>query len=91
MRGKHALVAVRRGHLSMIRDAENSVLDKIDLDAALSSLTERQREVVLLYADGYTQREIGGMLEISHQSVSRILSRAGCKLRDNFYLVLSRG
>lgn len=63
----------------MTRSLESSVLDRIDLDAVLSTLTERQREVVQLYADGYTQREIGGMLEMNQSSISRILGNLRIK------------
>jgi DNA-directed RNA polymerase specialized sigma subunit len=50
-----------------------------DFEFACSELTQRQKTAVLLRKDGYTQVEIGAMMEISHQSVSRLLKRAGCK------------
>jgi len=63
----------------MIRDSEDTALQNIELFEILEELTERQKTAVILRKDGYTQVEIGAMMEISHQSVSRLLKRAGCK------------
>ena len=46
------------------------------------ALTERQCEAfALYYEEGYTQEEIGRMLNIGHQNVSKLLSRATDKIK----------
>lgn len=53
-----------------------------DIEAALEvrdrldCLTPRQREAVLLRADGYTYREIGCMMEISAPAAFYLVHRA---------------
>jgi transcriptional regulator len=37
-------------------------------------LTERQREVIRLYADGYTQMEIAKMLNVNQSSITKSLN-----------------
>jgi len=59
----------------------DKVEQAIDLNAAIAQLTERQREVALLIAQGYTQTEIGERLEISQQVVSEHWQAAVSKLR----------
>ena len=48
----------------------------IDIQRAIDALTIRQRVVVRLWMDGYTQREIGAMLGISQPAVCQCLMRA---------------
>jgi len=57
------------------------VEQNIDLDAAIAQLTERQREVALLVAQGYTQEEIGERLGIRQRVVSQHWQVAIGKLR----------
>lgn len=45
---------------------------RIDLDAALSHLTPRQRQAVMLYANGCTQGEIAELLGVTQGRVSQI-------------------
>ena len=57
----------------------------MDLAPLLAQLAPRHREALLLWADGYTQEEIGQMMGVRQQSVSRyialareVLTMAGC-------------
>ena len=50
---------------------ENTADLRLDLRDACRRLTARQREVVALTVDGYTQREIGERMGIAHQVVSQ--------------------
>ena len=59
----------------MLRPSDTSDLS-LDLRAAFATLTERQRIVVTLYYDGWTQREIGQVLGVTRQSISYILHQS---------------
>ncbi len=52
----------------------------IDGAAALDTLTEGQRLVLLLSAEGYTLREMGAALGVSHVAIHRRRRRALGKL-----------
>ncbi len=65
----------------MIRPSDSSDIS-LDLDRAFAALTPKQKLVLTLYYDGFTQAEIGVMLGVSHQAVSRLLKRGGCKMAD---------
>lgn len=54
---------------------------RVDLLAALEKLTPRQRQAVELFAQGYTQEEIGQALGIKQPSVLRLIRRAAAKMR----------
>jgi len=54
--------------------------DALEVRDCLDCLTPRQREAVQLRADGYTYREIGAMMEISHPCVIRLIQRAKKKI-----------
>ena len=60
--------------------AEHEAMEKLDFEDSCVKMTERQKTAVLLHRDGYTLREIGAMLDISHQSVLRLLRRGGAKM-----------
>ena len=49
---------------------------RMDLQRACARLTERQRAVLALTLDGYTQREVGEMLRVSHVAVHYHLAAA---------------
>ena len=49
----------------------------------LSSLTERQREVIEMFLDGYTNHEIAKTLSIAHISVCTHYKRAKEKIRNS--------
>ena len=54
-------------------DNEDSLIDKITLQQAISRLCERDRKIILLrYFKGKTQREISSILGISQVQVSRL-------------------
>lgn len=57
-------------------DSENleSVDLKIDFEQLLARLSERDRRIAVLYAFGHTQAEIGAIIGLSQQHVSRILA-----------------
>ena len=50
-----------------------SIERKVDFERMLATLSERDRRVVLLYAQGYTQVEIGVEVGVSDRQVRRIL------------------
>ena len=49
---------------------------RLDLISALNKLSPRQRKVLLLWADGYTQQEIATKYKVSQSTISRWIS--GC-------------
>ena len=49
---------------------------RLDLEEALKKLTPRQRQVVDLLANGYTEREIADRLGISPPAVHHLLDKA---------------
>jgi len=55
----------------LIRPTDLSDL-RIDLEQALSCLTPRQRQAVMLYAQGCTQGEIAELLGVTQGRVSQI-------------------
>ena len=55
--------------------------DYMDLAQALTALTPKQRRAALLYAQGYTQNEIGEMMGLAQSTV--------CELLENTFSVMS--
>ena len=47
--------------------------DYMDLASALTALTPKQRRAVLLYAQGFTQCEIGEMMGLAQSTISELL------------------
>lgn len=45
------------------------IISKIDIDAALDTLTKRQKEVIQLFLDGYTSNQVAEIMNLSHQNV----------------------
>jgi RNA polymerase sigma factor (sigma-70 family) len=60
------------------------------LRTRLESLTNREREVMLLVAEGLTNREIGERLEISPRTVETHRERVMSKLRVRSVAELTR-
>ena len=56
--------------------------DYMDLASALTALTPRQRRAALLYAQGYTQAEIGEMMGVTRQTVGELLENAFCVMKN---------
>lgn len=50
-----------------------SIERKIDFEQLLSTLSERDRRIAVLYAFGHTQEEIGAIMGLSQQMVGRRL------------------
>ena len=77
----------RRRRQPQLPPVEPTRLPEIDpgLPAALARLTARQRVVVILvHAEGWTQREVADLLELSPSSVNNHLDRALARLRALF-------
>ena len=49
---------------------------RMDLAPLLAQLTPRHRKALLLWVDGYTQEEIGILLGVCHQTISKYIARA---------------
>jgi len=56
---------------------------RIDLISALNKLTPRQRKVLLLWAAGYTHKEIAKEYGLTRQRISQICAGAICLLGDS--------
>jgi len=66
-------------------DPETAYIRKETLARALASMTDKQREVFLLYyRDGYTQREIGEMMRQARTTIETQLGDAVKKIKKNF-------
>ena len=57
-------------------DSENleSSERKIDFERLLSTLSERDQRIAVLYAFGHTQEEIGAIVGLCDQRISQILA-----------------
>ena len=55
-----------------------SIERKIDFERLLTTLSERDRKIAVLYAFGHTQEEIGAIVGLTHQRISQILANI-CK------------
>ena len=72
------VAAVRLAH-----DPKSVLYLRLDLEAALKTLTPRQLEVMGLVAQGYTEREIAPMLSISSVAVHKLLAKARITLKKS--------
>jgi len=67
-------------------ESKNDVIEEtvkcIEIQERIDMLPKRQREVLRLHIDGYSQREIAEMFGISKSYVSRLLKLARKKLAD---------
>ncbi len=52
-----------------------SIERKIDFERLLTTLSERDRKIVVLYAFGHTQEEIGAIVGLSQRHVGRVLEK----------------
>ena len=94
---RDAVIAVHEGrdHFTARVTQQLSVglrreIEEEQLRARLSSLTQREREVLLLVAQGLTNREAGGKLEISPRTVETHRERVMDKLRIRTVAGLTR-
>jgi len=66
----------------LIKGANTESVDDMDalIDAVAyaKSLPKREQKILMLFCEGYTTREIGAKVGISHQHVSRII-KAMCQ------------
>lgn len=60
-----------------------SILSDIDNAIQNSGLTQKQKKVLALYMEGWTEEEIGVMLSVSQQAVHKHLT-AICKRMSNY-------
>ena len=72
-------VRERLGH-----EIKQHILAKLDLEAALEALTPKQKACFLLYADGYTYREIAHALSLSLPTVQQHIGSAKARLQKFF-------
>ncbi len=56
---------------------------RLDLNRAMESLTDKQREAMTLYLSGYTQADIGAMMGASQQAAQQMIERACSVIRTN--------
>ena len=49
---------------------------RMDLAPLLAQLTPHHREALLLWVDGFTQKEIGWMMGVTQPSIHRYIARA---------------
>lgn len=68
------------------RPTERVIEQGISASLILAQLTRRQREVVLLVADGYSHEDAGFELGITRAAVTNRLARAGNLLRARVLL-----
>ena len=55
---------------------------RIDLVSALNKLSPRQRKVVILWAQGYTQQEIADEYGVAQRTISRWIQKSVSKMRE---------
>ena len=58
--------------------------DSVRVRAALSALTERERELLLLRAEGYSYRDLAVALQLHEASIGTLLARAKRAFREAY-------
>ena len=66
-------------------DTEGEAISKVALQKALGLLTQREREMLVLDADGQRQADIAKDYGVSQSYVSRIVAGAKQKIRSELY------
>ena len=72
-----SLLFCQEADIDAITNERDQVEEMIDLKAALARLTHWQRRVLALWAQGYSQEEIGEMENLPQPTISRVLTRIG--------------
>ena len=67
-----------------INDDNLSATDKITLETCLNKLSEEEREIILLHAQGFKHREIANITNMSLSAILSKYSRAIKKLKKQF-------
>ena len=62
-------------------EPQEQLVTKLDLKAALQTLTPKQRACMLLYADGHTEAEIASQIGISQPAAHQLLAKAKTHLK----------
>lgn len=78
------LIGYDTSKLNLISSNENlekNMIMKLNFESEMDVLTNRQRNILLMYGQGYTLREIGKVFNISFQAVSFNLVQIRKKLR----------
>ena len=57
-----------------------SIERKIDFERLLTTLSERDRKIAVLYAFGHTQEEIGAIVGLSQRHIGRVLEKMSKRL-----------
>jgi len=52
-----------------------SIERKIDFERLLTTLSERDRKIAVLYAFGHTQEEVGAIVGLSQRHIGRVLEK----------------
>ena len=68
------------GHYSF----ESQIADQDQWQRALETLSNRQRQTILLWKEGYNQKEIGKLLGITQSAVSEHFAHAVQKLKEYY-------
>jgi len=67
--------ASSRGTGETSPDPEETLELKQIIEEALAALSPRDRAIVLMWAEGYTQEEVGRHFGMTHQNVSLIIQK----------------
>jgi len=55
---------------------------RIDMDAVLAELPERHKSAMVMYMEGYSQREVGAKMGVSGMTISRWLRQLRYKMHS---------
>lgn len=61
---------------------ENDIITSIDLQESLQRLNQTEREVILLFNQGYSKREVAEMINLPETTTQDIKQRATSKLKE---------
>ena len=59
------------------------MIERLDLRAAMETLTAKQRKAVVLYAQGYTQEEIAERDGVGQSAICKRIGRAVDRIKCN--------